>query len=188
MPGNEKKIYLTFDDGPSPESTHQILKILNEFKIKATFFCVGEMISKYPDILREIKQGGHLVGNHTYNHLNGWNTRTSKYVQNVNHCSEYVDLKLFRPPYGKIKLSQINQLKKDYQIVMWTVLSGDFDQRITKEKCLENVTKYTKAGSIVVFHDSKKTIEKVKYVLRKFIKHFLEMEYEFAKLEHLDQL
>ena len=192
-------IYLTFDDGPIPKITPWVLSLLKKYKAKATFFCVGANIEKHPEILQQIISEGHSVGNHTYNHLNGWETTTKEYLESVEkfekslqsaayslklnntHIQKTVDSKpLFRPPYGKIKPSQFSRLRSQYSIIMWDVLSGDFDQTISKEKCLKNVVTKTREGSIVVFHDSLKAEKNLVFVLPKFLEHFSKEGYEFS--------
>ena len=195
----ENKIYLTFDDGPTPEITEWVLEELKKYNVKATFFCIGNNIEKHPQIFEKVINDGHSIGNHTFNHLNGWKTSTTAYLENVNLCessilnlksnpsvSELVkqilnlQSKLFRPPYGKIKASQSKKLRKlDYKIIMWDVLSADFDTSISKEKCLDNVIKYTKAGSIIVFHDSFKAFPNLEYTLPKALKYWAEKGFLF---------
>lgn len=176
IPTVEKKVYLTFDDGPTPEITAWVLNQLKEFNAKATFFCIGDNVQKYPEIFQSVLQNGHKVGNHTFNHLNGWKTKTSDYIVNVRVCKEAIQQQtthnpqLFRPPYGKIRKSQANLLrKKGYKIIMWDVLSGDFDSGISAEKCLQNVIRNTQPGSIIVFHDSIKSYRNLEYTLPKFL-------------------
>ena len=176
IPNSENKIYLTFDDGPIPEVTEWVLDILKSEHIKATFFCIGDNIQKNPNIYNRIISEGHLTGNHTFNHLNGWKTYTDNYIENIKLCkTEQSKLNtehsfLFRPPYGKIKPSQSKTiLQLGYQIIMWDVLSYDFDLTISAEKCLENVISNTEQGSIIVFHDSRKAEKNLKYVLPKAI-------------------
>jgi len=178
----EKKIYLTFDDGPQPAITDWVLDILKEHNAKATFFCVGENVRKHNDVYKRILAEGHSVGNHTYNHLYGWRTDTKRYIENTKKCAELVDSKLFRPPYGRMKPSQYSKLKQHYSIVMWDVLSGDFDQKITKEKCLKNVLDYSREGSIVLFHDSIKAKANMEFALPIFLKQFSEKGFVFEKL------
>ncbi|WP_298307824.1 polysaccharide deacetylase family protein [Flavobacterium sp.] len=172
IPNNENKVYLTFDDGPTPEITEWTLQLLKEYNAKTTFFCIGDNVRKYPEIFQKVINEGHSIGNHTFNHLNGWKTNTSDYIKNVKlyeteHCKLNTEhCKLFRPPYGKIKLSQSKILRKfGYKIIMWDIISYDFDNTISKEKCLENVLKNVKSGSIIVFHDSKKAFTNLEYVL-----------------------
>ena len=169
----EKSVYLTFDDGPTPELTQWILTTLESFQMKGSFFCVGNNIEKYPDLYNEMVKQGHLVANHTFNHLNGWKTKTSEYLENVLSCEKSLSetsTQIFRPPYGKVTRSQIKLLKKaGYQIVMWDVLSGDFDPGVSAKECLEKTIKHTKHGSIVVFHDNVKSASVLKEVLPQYL-------------------
>lgn len=176
IPNSENKIYLTFDDGPIPSVTEWVLDVLKSENIKATFFCIGDNIKKYPEIYKRILTEGHQIGNHTFNHLNGWKTKTNYYIENFKLCeTEHSKLNpkhsfLFRPPYGKIKPSQSKEIKQlGYKIIMWDVLSYDFDQNISEEKCLKNVISNTSQGSIIVFHDSLKAEKNLKYALPKAI-------------------
>ncbi len=170
----EKKVYLTFDDGPTPEITEWVLEQLKTYNAKATFFCIGNNIAKHPEIFKRLLNDGHTIGNHTQNHVKGWKTENNTYFEEVENCDEVIskqtniDSKLFRPPYGKIKPSQSNYLRKlGYKIIMWDVLSADFDTTISKEKCLENVLKNVESGSIIVFHDSIKAFPNLEYTLPK---------------------
>lgn len=172
IPNHQNKVYLTFDDGPTPEITEWTLNQLKKYNAKATFFCIGDNIRKYPEIFQKVMVENHSIGNHTFNHLNGWKTATPEYVENaklyeVEHSKLKIQkCKLFRPPYGKIKLSQSKIIRKlGYKIIMWDVLSEDFDQEITPEKCLENVIKNVASGSIIVFHDSQKAFRNLEYTL-----------------------
>ncbi len=165
------EVFLTFDDGPVPGLTPWVLDILSEYNAKATFFCVGDNIRKNKNIFERIIQEGHAIGNHTFNHLNGWYTDTEYYLKNVEECDQYVDSNLFRPPYGKLKPNQSVAIKSEKVVVMWDVLSGDFDQSISKEKCLGNVIDNYSKGSIIVFHDNVKSEEKLKFVLPLFLDH-----------------
>ena len=165
----EKTLYLTFDDGPVPEVTPWVLDQLAQYDAKGTFFCVGENVKRYPEIFQRVVQEGHTVGNHTFNHLNGWDNDNLPYFLNIRQCAKLVASDLFRPPYGKLRLKQMQFLQRHYQIVMWDVLSGDFDASISKEKCLSNVVQNGKDGSIIVFHDSVKAEKNLKYALPKAI-------------------
>ena len=179
---NEPNIYLTFDDGPIPELTPWVLDTLKDYGVKATFFCVGENIVKNPDIFKRIIDEGHTVGNHTHNHLKGWKVSNEAYFKNIEQCQHYTQTNLFRPPYGRIKKSQLKELSKYYKVVFWDVLSYDYDKLMSEEKCLKNCLKYTRNGSIIVFHDNVKAQKNLKYTLPKFIEHFLELNYNFTTL------
>lgn len=177
----EKTIYITFDDGPIPELTPWVLEQLAKFNAKATFFCIGDNVRKYPSLLEQVQAAGHRIGNHTNNHLNGWYTPAEKYLQNIKKSAELIPSNLFRPPYGRITHTQINKLTS-YQIVMWDVLSGDFDQSISPTTCLHNVLSNTENGSIVVFHDSLKAEKNLRYVLPVALSFWKEKGYEFGVL------
>ncbi|NQX98848.1 MAG: polysaccharide deacetylase family protein [Flavobacteriales bacterium] len=183
IPNNNNKIYLTFDDGPIPEITDWVLDLLAEYNIKATFFCIGDNVEKYPIIYQRILDENHVVGNHTFNHVNGWKTKDEIYFENIEKCFKQVNSTLFRPPYGRIKKSQLKELSKKYSIIMWDVLSGDFDAKTTPEKCYSNVIKNTQTGSVIVFHDSVKAIENLKYALPKSIEYLLEQGFFFDVLK-----
>ncbi|MFD2908951.1 polysaccharide deacetylase family protein [Flavobacterium ardleyense] len=179
IPNSDQRIFLTFDDGPIPEVTEWVLDLLKEEEIKATFFCIGDNIQKHPLIYNRIGAEGHQTGNHTFHHLNGWKTNTADYSANFKLCeTEHLKLNtansfLFRPPYGKIKASQSKIIRQlNNKIIMWDVLSYDFDASVSPEKCLENVISNTAQGSIIVFHDSLKAAKNMKYALPKAI-HFL---------------
>jgi peptidoglycan-N-acetylglucosamine deacetylase len=178
----EKKIYLTFDDGPVTEVTPGVLDTLDKYQAKATFFCVGENIEKNTKLFEDIIKRGHSVGNHTWRHENGWQTDDHAYYKSIEACQHFTQTHLFRPPYGRLKPLQYNTLLKKYTIVMWDVLSGDFDTRISGEKCLDNVLKNTRPGSVIVFHDSVKAKERVEYALPVMLEHFKGLGYSFERL------
>lgn len=182
MPQGNNCIYLTFDDGPIPEITPWVLSTLEKYKAYATFFCVGDNVKKHPGIYNEILSRQHSVGNHTLSHLKGWNMPIDLYIENIEQCGQLVHSSFFRPPYGKMKLNQYQQLHKKYSIVMWDVLSGDFDKRTSKERCLKNVIDNTRDGSIVVFHDNLKAKDNLYYVLPKFLEYFSNEGFIFNKL------
>jgi peptidoglycan/xylan/chitin deacetylase (PgdA/CDA1 family) len=185
IPSHEKVLYLTFDDGPIPEVTPWVLQQLEAFQAKATFFCVGDNVKKYQEVFQKVLDEGHSIGNHTFNHLSGWACENIPYFHNVRRCARLVESNLFRPPYGRLKPKQSQFLQRHYRIVMWDVLSGDFDAKIGKEQCLENVISNAGKGSIVVFHDSLKAKEKLQYVLPKVLKHYSAIGYRFeAMTEH----
>ena len=185
---DRKEIFLTFDDGPTPEITPFVLKQLKQYNAKATFFCIGKNIENHPEIFHQILSEKHSVGNHTQNHLNGWKTKNINYLNSVLKCEDVIsnladktkESKLFRPPYGRIKKSQAKEiLKRGYRIIMWNVLSADFDKSISKEKCLENILKNTKKGGVIVFHDSLKASEKLQFVLPKVLEEFSKKGFSF---------
>jgi peptidoglycan/xylan/chitin deacetylase (PgdA/CDA1 family) len=179
LPSEEKSIFLTFDDGPIPEVTPWVLQTLAEYKARATFFCVGENVHRYPEIYQQLLQAGHSVGNHTHNHLNGWHTEHLPYIHNVRHCARLVKSPLFRPPYGRLLPPQRAFLERHYRIVMWDVLSGDFDPDLPPRRCLENVVAHASPGSIVVMHDSRKAEPRLRYVLPRLLDHFNARGYRF---------
>jgi len=194
IPNAENKIYLTFDDGPTPVITEWVLEKLKKHQAKATFFCIGKNIDNHPEIFHKIINEGHSTGNHTYNHLKGWNTSTEDYLDNIALCqSKIYDLNsaicnqqppLFRPPYGKIKKSQSQKLQQlGYKIIMWDVLSADFDQTISPEKCLNNVLQNVEAGSVIVFHDSVKAFPNLEYTLPKILLILKERGFAFSAIQ-----
>ena len=183
----DRSLYLTFDDGPIPEVTPWVLDQLDAAGVKATFFVVGDNVRKYPEILAEVVGRGHQVGNHTFNHLNGWKNNDADYFQNIAECdailkSHQIDTRLFRPPYGKIRRSQIKELKARYDIIMWDYLTGDFDQSLPAEHVIENYKKKVVPGAVVVFHDNVKSFEVLKRALPEFLSHFKKLDYHFITL------
>jgi peptidoglycan/xylan/chitin deacetylase (PgdA/CDA1 family) len=183
VPGSERDIYLTFDDGPIPEATPEVLDILMRYNAKATFFMVGDNARKYPELLARVKGEGHAIGNHTFHHLNGWHIAPGAYLEDVMHCSEYVQSNLFRPPYGRFTPSQYFLLKKNYRFILWSVLTWDFDRRTSPDQCLKNAIENTTGGSVVVFHDSIKSLENVRYALPAYLEHFINQGYTFKTLD-----
>ena len=187
IPNTENKIYLSFDDGPTPEITDWVLEELKKHDARATFFCIGKNIEEQPQLFEKIIQNKHAIGNHTYNHLNGWKTATKDYIKNVTECAKTIvkhnyaaTSKSFRPPYGKITTGQSDALKKQgYKIIMWDVLSADFDTSISKEKCLKNVISNIKPGSIIIFHDSVKAFQNLKYTLPKVLDYIDEKKFRY---------
>jgi peptidoglycan/xylan/chitin deacetylase (PgdA/CDA1 family) len=190
IPNSENTIYLTFDDGPTPEITERVLEILDKHHIKATFFCIGDNVRKHPEIVQKILSKQHSVGNHTYSHLKGWKTPTKTYISNSEACEiklnslfKIRNSKLFRPPYGKITPWQSYKLRKlGYKIIMWDVLSKDYDASISAEKCYENVIQNVSSGSIIVFHDSNKAKENVLNSLEKTIETLKSKGFKFEKI------
>lgn len=179
---DEKVIYLTFDDGPHETATSFVLNILKKHNAKATFFCIGKNVQLHPEIYERIINEGHSVGNHTFNHLNGWKVNDENYLSDIKNASAVIQSKLFRPPYGRIKKSQVKILQPNYNIIMWSVLSGDFDVNLSPQKCLNNVIKNTAKGSIVVFHDSAKAMERLAFALPKTLEYFSEKGYVFKSI------
>ena len=187
---NDKVVYLTFDDGPTPQITDWVLKQLQQYNAKATFFCIGKNVEEQPEIFQRLLQSGNEIGNHTQNHINGWRSSTENYLDNIEECEIAIgnlpnqEQKYFRPPYGKITPRQATAvLQKGYKIVMWDVLSADFDQTITPEECLDNVLKSLKPGSIIIFHDSEKAWKNLKYALPKVLQFLKENNFECKLLD-----
>ena len=194
MPLESKTLYLTFDDGPIPEVTNWTLNTLSHYNAKATFVCIGKNIEKHPDVFKNIINEGHKIGNHTYNHLKGWRTSTKNYLANIKEAQKVIDLQqnktnsesqmLFRPPYGQIRPKQGKELKElGYKVIMWNVLSFDWDKEVTKELCLENVISNSQDGRVIVFHDSVKAEKNMRYALPKVLEHFSKKGYTFKSIE-----
>ena len=183
---HEQVLYLSFDDGPHPEATPFVLDQLAKFDAKASFFCIGKNVQLHPEIYDAIIAADHVVGNHTQNHMNGWKNTTTNYIADIQEASKVIDSNLFRPPYGRISFSQINALRLHtnlpQQIIMWDVLSGDFDTTITGEHCAENVIQHAGPGSIIVFHDSAKAMDRLLVALPKVLAHFSKLGYQFKAL------
>lgn len=180
VPVKEKTVYLTFDDGPVPEVTPKVLAILNAFGVKATFFCVGENVQKHPDIFQMIKDNHHAVGNHTFNHLNGFKTEDETYFANIEKCHAFVNSQYFRPPYGRIKRQQVKMLSQKFKIVTWTVISGDFDKNTSVDKCISNVMSAVCPGAVIVFHDSIKAQENMLQAVPMVIQNLSRQGYSFS--------
>jgi peptidoglycan-N-acetylglucosamine deacetylase len=179
----EQELFLTFDDGPHPTITPFVLEQLKRFNAFGTFFCIGKNVSTYPEVYEQIANEGHSVGNHTYNHLNGWKTDDKTYLENIAEASSIINSSLFRPPYGRIRSSQAKQIKQaGSKLIMWDVLSGDFDESLSKDKCLNNVIANSKPGSIIVFHDSEKAFPRLEYALPRTLDFFSNKGYRFRKL------
>lgn len=183
--GAKKIIYLSFDDGPHPTATPFVLTELDKYDAKATFFCIGKNVVEYPDIYYKIISAGHAVGNHTFNHLNGWKTDNSHYIENILAAKTHITSDLFRPPYGKVKKAQVKLLHMyapGFRVIMWSVLSADFDKKVSPEKCLANVIKNTRSGSIIVFHDSTKAFKNLEYALPVVLEYFSKKGYSFERI------
>jgi len=186
IPSNDKVIYLSFDDGPHPEATPFVLAELKKYHAKATFFCIGNNVLKHPNIYESILQEGHRVGNHTYDHMNGWKTTTNEYIENIKDATALIESNLYRPPYGRITKRQIRALSSmknlPQQIIMWDVLSADFDLKLNGEDCARNVIKNTKPGSIIVFHDSQKAWDRMSVALPMVLAYFSKLGYRFETI------
>ena len=180
---DKKEVFLTFDDGPIPVVTPWVVETLEKYKAKATFFCVGDNVKKNQDVYQLILDKGHKIGNHTMNHLNGWTNFNKTYFENIEKCDNLIHSNLFRPPYGKIKPTQINYLKKKYKIIMWDVLTKDYDESLAGEDCFEKVHKNCKPGSIVVFHDSLKAEKRLRIALPKTLDYLSKEGYTFSSLQ-----
>lgn len=176
---DEKIVYLTFDDGPIPEMTPWVLDLLDKYGIKATFFCVGDNVRKYPEIYRMVLERGHITGNHTFHHLQAWKVTTETYLQDVEEAAKLIDSKLFRPPHGHMRLPQFNALRKNYEVIMWDVVTRDYSRLMTAGQVFEVVKKYTRNGSVIVFHDSLKSGDRMKESLPRSIDWLIEQGYGF---------
>ena len=177
-----KHVFLTFDDGPTPEITEKVLKILQSFKVKGTFFCIARNVERHPEIYKKILDAGMGVGNHTYSHINGWKSKKEVYLDDILLASELIKSDLFRPPYGRIRTVQAKAISEKHKIIMWDVLSKDYAYKTSPEQCLKNVEQYAKAGSIIVFHDSVKAFPKLEYALPKSIEFLLEKGYDLTSI------
>ena len=203
IPTKKKEIFLTFDDGPIPEITEFVLEELNKYQAKATFFCIGGNIEKYPNVFQQVVNQHHTVGNHTFNHLKGWDTEDDIYTENFKKCENIIveggakfdvidannenqesniNPRLFRPPFGRIKKSQAKEILKSHEIIMWDVLTGDYDQSLSKERILSKTLKHTEQGSIVLFHDSIKASKNMMYALPRVLDHFSEQGFSFKSI------
>jgi peptidoglycan/xylan/chitin deacetylase (PgdA/CDA1 family) len=190
IPAQDDVLYLTFDDGPHPEATPFVLDELKRYDAKATFFCIGKNVVEYPEIFKRILVEGHRAGNHSYNHLNGWKVGDKEYIEDILQARKFIDSDIFRPPYGRVTKFQNRLLTTSeapskqplFKIIMWNVLSADFDVSITPEKCASNVINNATRGSIIVFHDSQKAFLKLKFALPKVLQHFAEKKFRFEAI------
>lgn len=178
-----KTVYLTFDDGPIPEVTPWVLDLLDKYAIKATFFCVGDNVRKHPGVYRRVIEKGHRVGNHTFHHLQGWQHTPAKFLENADRAKELIDSPLFRPPHGHMRMNQCKKLQDaGYRIIMWDVVTRDYSRFMSPEQVLENVKRYTRNGSVMVFHDSLKAEKNLRYALPRAIEWLLEEGYSFERI------
>ncbi len=183
IPEKEKVLYLTFDDGPVPEATPWVLETLKKYDAKATFFCVGDNVRKYPHLYKQILESGHSVGNHTFNHLNGWITPPEEYIENIEKAAGYINSNLFRPPRGLLRNPHFQLIKSKYKVIMWNVLSIDYEKKLSPQQCLKNVVNNAKSGSIIVFHDSIKAWKNMSNALPHVLEHFAEQGYQFKPIK-----
>lgn len=189
---SSRKVYLSFDDGPNPGVTDYVLDVLRDFQVKATFFLVGENVQRNLKTFERLISEGHCIGNHTHNHLNGWKVPEQKYLRNIDLCQNMLktsgwtsDVLLFRPPYGKICKKTLRKVREKYEVIMWDVLSYDFSDSIDSAECLKQSLNHTENGSIIIFHDSEKTYEKIKNVISQYVSSLLDEGYEFQKISEL---
>jgi peptidoglycan-N-acetylglucosamine deacetylase len=181
----EKALYISFDDGPHPTITPFVLDLLKKYNAKATFFCIGENVSRYPEIYNQLIEAGHSIGNHTQHHLSGWKTADEVYVKNVDEAAGLIRSDLFRPPHGRIKKSQIKLLKAKYpaiKIIMWNILTGDWDENLKPTKCFEQIRRKISDGDIIVFHDTNKALARLEYALPKLLEEYSKQGYQFKKI------
>jgi peptidoglycan/xylan/chitin deacetylase (PgdA/CDA1 family) len=164
-----RSLFLTFDDGPSPALTPWVLDVLRSYDARATFFCLGSQVQQHPELYAAIRDGGHAVGNHTHNHLDGWRTSKRRYLKDIDRASQWIHSPLFRPPYGRISLRQIHHLAQTYRIIMWDVLSRDYDSRLSPQTILSRLKRRVRPGSIVVFHDSPRAEKNLRAILPEFL-------------------
>jgi len=186
MPVKEKTLYLSFDDGPHPTITPFVLQQLKKFNAKATFFCIGENVARYPDVFQQVINEGHAVGNHTHQHLNGWKTSGTEYINDIKKAGEYINSRLFRPPYGRIKRSQLRQLmngENKMTVVMWNILAGDWDPTVDPSLCFERIKKKISDGDIIVLHESEKAWDRMSYCLPKLLEYYALNGICFAKID-----
>jgi len=188
-PEEEPAVYLSFDDGPHPVATPFVLDLLKQHKAKATFFCIGKNVVEHADLYQRILEEGHTVGNHSHNHMNGWKTDNHSYLSNIFKAGKHIQSRNFRPPYGRIKMSQAKRLsagRRPWHIYMWDVLSGDFDTQISPEQCLQFVLENLEPGSIVVFHDSEKAFPRMSYALPRVLQYCEEKNWKLKALQHYE--
>ncbi len=192
MDPNEKAVYLTFDDGPIPESTPWLLDTLDRYGVKATFFMVGDNVRKYPELYEEIRRRGHRLGNHTFNHLGGITVSSKRFLRNANEADRYIHSNLFRPPRGWMKNAQYIHIRRHYTIIMWDLVTRDYSRHLTAQDVVNNVKKYVRNGSIITFHDSLRSIDKLKTALPECIEWLQKEGYEMKvfdeKLQHSRKL
>ena len=176
----QKKIWITFDDGPDKKVTPFLVNLLGKFNIKATFFIIGKQAKKHPELVKLIINNGHKIGNHSFSHLNGYSTKNNKYLQDIEQAKKHINSDIFRPPFGKITPFQIKNLKKDFKIIMWDIMSWDFKENISSDKILRNVMDNVESGSIILFHNNLKSYNNLKKTLEIILEKLKEQEYQFS--------
>ena len=177
---DQKKIWITFDDGPDEKVTPYLIDVLGKFGIKATFFIIGNQAKKYPELVKLIINNGHKIGNHSFSHLNGFSTNNNKYLEDVEQAKKYIDSDIFRPPFGKITPFQIKNLKKDFKIIMWDIMSWDFKENIYPNKIYKNVIDNVENGSIILFHNNLKSYNNLKNSLELILEKLKDKGYQFS--------
>jgi peptidoglycan/xylan/chitin deacetylase (PgdA/CDA1 family) len=185
IPTREKVLYLSFDDGPHPVATPFVLDELKKFDAKACFFCIGKNVQAHPQLYKRVLGEGHRVGNHTQDHLNGWKVSEGEYFDNIRQAARYIDSDLFRPPYGRITAfasAHLRAAPSSFKIIMWDVLSADFDRSLSAEKCARHVIRHAGPGSIIVFHDSEKAFDRLRGALPQVLRHFADLGYRFEAI------
>ncbi len=180
FPDASNTVYLTFDDGPHPEITPWLLALLKQHRAKATFFCLGENAAKYPELMRQILEDGHSIGNHSNAHINGWKTKADDYCNDINQAGQLIKSNLFRPPYGRLTPSQLSRISADYKVINWSLMPGDFDETITSSQCLRNLQK-AQSGDIIVLHENDKSSKHLEYSLPAFLK--MNTKFNFQKID-----
>jgi peptidoglycan/xylan/chitin deacetylase (PgdA/CDA1 family) len=184
IPSDSKVVYLTFDDGPTPEVTNSVLQILEDYQAKATFFCIGKNIKEHPDLFAQIKQKGHHIGSHTYSHLNGWKTNEKDYLKDYQEGKSMANTNLFRPPYGRLLLKALTAIQKNDKVIMWDILSKDYNRLLTPDKIITNVKRHLQPGSIIVFHDSLKAKNNLLVALPPILHHLREEGYTMSVIPY----
>jgi peptidoglycan/xylan/chitin deacetylase (PgdA/CDA1 family) len=184
LPSEQKVVYLSFDDGPTPFVTEKVLELLEEYQAKATFFCIGKNIERHPELFNIVKEKGHHIGSHTYSHLNGWKSKPTDYLNDYHKGRDLARSNLFRPPYGRILLNPLQTIQKQDKVIMWDILSKDYDYKLSPDEVFNNVTRNIKPGSIIVFHDSEKAKKNVLAVLPQLLQYLKQQGYAMEAIPY----